>query len=118
MPNFPQIQNSLLVEAGNWQTRTSTVTSSPTNANTGDVWVINTGTAGQTLNLPPVAQGGPVTVINVHATGTIIVSPNPADTAPPLINGGSSYTVPSGGTGAAATKATFYSDGANWFATG
>lgn len=113
MPNFPQYQNAKLVPFANIYSNTSTVTSVAQATTSGDVVIYNVGTAGQTLTLPAVGTGGPVKVTNIHATGTIIVSPFEASGV--TVDGGATYTVPAGGTGAAATTASFFSDGANWW---
>ena len=72
-----QYPNSLLVESSNFVAKNAAYT-----ANTGDIVVGNTGTVGAgsagtfIVTLPPVAQGGPVTVLNWNATtvgGTIYV---------------------------------------------
>lgn len=113
MPNFPQYQNATLVEYGSYFTHSATASAAVTAAS-GDVHIFNTAATGNTLALPLIALGGPVKVVNIHATGTIIVSPNAADVSA-VVNGGASYTVPAAGTGAAATQATFVSDGlTNW----
>lgn len=113
MPVFPQYQNAVLVENGNFVTHTAASTAAIT-AVSGDVHVINSAATGWPVTLPPVGLGGPVKVIIIHATGTAVVSPT--ETAGVSVNGGTSHTVPAGGTGAAATTATFVSDGsANWY---
>lgn len=113
MPQFPQYQNASLVLFANIYSNTSTVTSVAQSTAPGDVVVYNVGTAGQTLTLPAVTSGGPVRVINIHATGTVIVSPK--ESSGVTVAGGANYTVPAGATGAGATGATFFSDGANWW---
>ena len=115
MPVFPQYQNAVLVEYSNIVTHSATSSSSATAAS-GDVHVYNSAATGWPLTLPAVGTGGPVKVVNIHATGTVVVSPN--ETAGVSINGATTYTVPAGGTGASATSATFFSDGtANWYAS-
>lgn len=115
MPVFPQYQNAVLVEYSNFVVHSATASASATAAS-GDVHVYNSAATGWPLTLPPVGLGGPVKVVNIHATGTVVVSPN--ETANVNVNGGASYTVPAGATGAAATSATFFSDGtANWYAS-
>lgn len=115
MPVFPQYQNAVLVEFSSFVTHSATASASATAAS-GDVHVYNSAATGWPLTLPAVGLGGPVKVINIHATGTVVVSPN--ETAGVNVNGGASYTVPAGATGAAATSATFFSDGtANWYAS-
>jgi hypothetical protein len=114
MPQFPQYQNAVLVEFANIVSHTATASSAATAAS-GDVHVYNSAATGWPLTLPPVATGGPVKVVNIHATGTVVVSPTEVTTSV-TVNGGASYTVPAGATGAAATAATFFSDGsANWY---
>lgn len=115
MPTFPQYMNAVLVEFSSFVTHSATATAGATAAS-GDVHVYNSAATGWPLTLPAVGTGGPVKVVNIHATGTVVVSPN--ETAGVNVNGGASYTVPAGGTGAAATSATFFSDGtANWYAS-
>jgi hypothetical protein len=115
MPYFPQYQNAVLVEYASFVTHSATSSSAATAAS-GDVHVYNSAATGWPLTLPAVGLGGPVKVVNIHATGTVVVSPN--ETSGVNVNGGASYTVPAGATGAAATSATFTSDGsANWYAS-
>lgn len=115
MPVFPQYQNAVLVEYSNIVTHSATSSSSAT-ATSGDVHVYNSAATGWPLTLPAVGTGGPVKVVNIHATGTVVVTPN--ETTGVNVAGGTSYTVPAGGTGAAATGATFFSDGsANWYSS-
>ncbi len=115
MPIFPQYQNAVLVEYSNIVTHTATASASA-QAVSGDVHVYNSAATGWPLTLPAVALGGPVKVVNIHATGTVVVTP--FETSGTNVNGGTSYTVPAGATGAAATSATFFSDGsANWYAS-
>lgn len=114
MPVFPQPQvGGVAVQGANIYSNTSTVTSVAQVTNPGDIVIYNVGTAGQTLQLPPVALGGIIRVVNIHATGTVIVSPKEASGV--TVAGGATYTVPAGATGAACTGATFFSDGANWW---
>jgi hypothetical protein len=115
MPQWPQYQNALLVESATVLSHSATASAAFTAA-AGDVHVFNTAATGNTLALPLIATGGPVKVISIHATGTVIVSPNTADTNA-LVNGGASYTLTAAtGTGAGATTATFFSpDGVNWY---
>lgn len=113
MPVFPQPASGLVAQAANIYSNTSTVTSVAQVTNSNDVVIYNVGTAGQTLTLPAVTLGGIVRVINIHATGTVIVSPKEASGV--TVAGGATYTVPAGATGAGSTGATFFSDGANWW---
>lgn len=118
MPVFPQYANALLVESSAFFTHSATASSgNAATAASGDVRVYNTAATGNTLVLPSVASGGPVAVVNIHATGTVVVSPAAADSSA-NVNGGASYTVPAGATGAAATHALFFSDGLNWYTYG
>ena len=115
MPVFPQYQNAVLVTNSNPVSHTAASTAAVT-AVSGDVHIINSAATGWPITLPAVGTGGPVKVVIIHATGTAVVSP--VETAGVTVNGGASYTVPAGGTGAAATSATFFSDGtANWYAS-
>lgn len=115
MPVFPQYQNAVLVENANIVSHTAASTAA-ISAASGDVHIINSAATGWPVALPLVGLGGPVKVVIVHATGTAVVSPT--ETTGVTVNGGTSYTVPAGGTGAAATSATFFSDGsANWYAS-
>lgn len=77
------------------------------NAVNGDI-VQYTPTAASVVNLPPVAQGGPVTVVNLAAF-TITVKTTDGSTIQGVA-GSTGYVIPAGGTGAAATVATFVSD--------
>lgn len=111
-----QYPNALLVESSNFVLKNTGYT-----ANAGDVVVCNNGTTGQAatfnVTLPPVAQGGPVTVINCNATtvgGTVSVITSDGS----LIDGTSStsgsipsaYKIAIGG-----NQITFASDGSNWY---
>lgn len=105
---FPAIQTAGLVTSSNVVAKSAAYT-----ANNGDIVLVTTGsTAGLTITLPPVAQGGPVVVRKVDAAGTGTVKVVTSDSS--QINGGSGAT---GITGSASALGgwTFVSDGTNWW---
>lgn len=108
-----QAQSALLVESSNFVSKNTGYTASP-----GDVVLGNTGTSGVsaafTVTLPPVAQCGPVTVVNVSpitagsgATITIVTSDSSTIDG---ITGATGTTLQSG-----YTRNTFSSNGTSWF---
>ena len=114
-PVFPQYRNATLVEYSTIYTHSATASASASAAS-GDIHIYNSAATGWPLTPPAVGLGGPVKVVNIHATGTVVVTP--FETTGVNVNGGTSYTVAAGGTGVSATSATFFSDGsANWYAT-
>lgn len=106
--------NALLVESSNFIVKNTGYTAAP-----GDVVICNSGTTGQaatfSVTLPPVGQGGPVTVINQDATtvgGTVTV----------VTNDGSKIDTQTGSTGVTIAigynRNLFSSDGTNWWRIG
>jgi hypothetical protein len=102
-------QEAVLVEGANFTPQVGATYV----AKAGDI-VLYTPTAASVVTLPPVAQGGPVRIINLAA---FIVTVKSADgSTVGGVVGTTGYVVPVGGVGAAVTKATFSSDGTNWWA--
>lgn len=103
-----QYPNAKLVVAANFTPQVGAAyTASP-----GDV-VLHTPTAASVVTLPPVAQGGPVRVVNLAAF-TVTVKSADGSTVQGVV-GTTGYVVPTGGVGAASTRASFSSDGTNWW---
>jgi hypothetical protein len=100
MPIFPQ------------QIRSVSQVSAAHTAATGDVVIVTTGAVAVAVTLPPVAEGGPVTVRKIDA-GTGALSVVSAD--------GSTINGIAGATGVSTTVQyagwTFVSDGAHWWQT-
>ena len=122
-----QYQNALLVESSNFVAKSAAYT-----ASSGDVVVANTGTVGAgsagtfIVTLPPVAQGGPVSVINWNATtvgGTVYVVTSDGSNIDGTSGtiGTTLATISPNQTGTASTttnlraRNTFASDGVNWW---
>lgn len=122
---FPQYQNALLVNSANFVAKNAAYT-----ASNGDIVIGNTGTSGAAsagtfiVTLPPVAQGGPVTVANWNSTtvgGTIYVVTSDGSNIDGL--GGTIATTIAALTPTATTgqglnlrsRSTFASDGVNWW---
>ena len=122
-----QYQNALLVESSNFVAKNTGYT-----ANAGDVVICNTGTVGAgsagtfIVTLPPVAQGGPVSVNNWNATtvgGTVYVVTSDGSN----IDGTSgtigttlavispNYTSTAAANVSLRAHSTFASDGSNWW---
>lgn len=105
---FPQIQTAGLVTSSNIVAKSASYT-----AANGDIALVTTGSSTITVTLPPVAQGGPVTVRKVDAAGT--------GTAKVVTSDGSQIDGASGATGRTPTTAstlggaTLVSDGTNWW---
>lgn len=103
-----QYPNAKLVAAANFTPQVgATYTAAP-----GDV-VLHTPTANSVVTLPPVAQGGPVRIVNLAAF-TITVKSADGATVQGVV-GTTGYVVPNGGVGAASTRASFSSDGTSWW---
>ena len=107
-----QYPNALLVESAN-----STVQGGSTySASPGDIVIHATNstggpaTAAITITLPPVTQGGPVTVKQTATVGTALVVAH--ETSGVYIDGTAGTT---GVSVIAVTETTFSSDGSNWW---
>ena len=105
MPNFPQYQNAGLVQNANFVAKTAAYT-----ANNGDFVLVTNSTNAITITLPPVAQGGPVTVKKVDSgTGATTVKTSDSSTLDGI----------AGATGIVLAKqydtVTLVSDGSNWW---
>lgn len=124
---FFQYQNALLVESANFVAKSAAYT-----AAAGDIVIGNTGTVGGgsagtfIVTLPPVGQGGPVTVVNWNATtvgGTVYVVTSDGSNIDgtsgtigttlalisPNLNGTSTGVIE------LRARNTFASDGTNWW---
>ena len=105
---FPAVQTSGLVTSGNIVAKSASYT-----AANGDVALVTTGSSTITVTLPPVAQGGPVTVRKVDTGGTGTAKVVTADGS--QIDGGSGSTGVTYTTASTISGATFVSDGTNWW---
>jgi len=107
---YPQPQTAGLVTAGNLRP----VLTTPQTAANGDILLFTTGASAMVANLPPVAQGGPVTVRKVDAAGTGIVTVKTTDSA--TIDGIAGSTGRAVNAASTVGGATFVSDGVGaWF---
>ena len=107
---FPAIQTSGLVTSGNIRA----VSSGPQTANNGDVLLFNTGATAMVANLPPVAQGGPVTIRKVDGGGTGTVTAKTTDGS--TIDGIAGATGRAVGAASTVSGATLVSDGVSaWY---
>lgn len=107
---FPAIQTSGLVTSGNIRAVSATAT-----AANGDILIVTTGaTVGMVMNLPPVAQGGPVTIRKVDggAAGTVLAKTTDGST----IDGIAGATGRTVGAASTVSGATLISDGVGaWY---
>ena len=125
-----QVSTALLIESSNFVSKSAAYT-----AAAGDIVVCNTGTVGAgsagtfIVTLPPVAQGGPVTVLNWNATtvgGTVYVVTSDGSNIDGTSGtiGTTLATISPNQTGTASTTTTlrahneFSSDGTNWWRIG
>lgn len=106
---FPSIQTAGLVTSGNFVPKSTTGYT----ANNGDIVLVTTGSSAITVNLPPVAQGGPVTIRKVDVGGSGALTVKSTD--------GSTIDTVAGATGRvvaltlSVSGATLVSDGTNWW---
>ena len=107
---FPSAQTSGLVTSGNLRP----VSTTPQTAANGDVLLVTTGSTACTVNLPPVANGGPVTVRKVDGGGTGTVTVKTTDSS--TVDGIAGSTGRAVGAASTVSGATLVSDGvANWY---
>ena len=108
---FPAIQTAGLVTSGTVVTQNANFT-----AVNGGVHIVTTGAGTITATLPPIAQGGPVTIRKVDSggAGTVLVKTNEgATTNIDTIAGNTGRTV---GAASTVSGATLVSDGVtNWY---
>lgn len=106
---YPQIQTAGLVTGGNLRSVSATST-----AANGDIMIVTTGSSAVTINLPPVAQGGPVTVRKVDGGGTGAVTVKTTDSA--TVDGIAGSTGRVVGVASTVSGGTLVSDGVSaWF---
>jgi len=115
MPTWPQYANALLVESANiYQQGIVGGANTAITAKSGDVVLASTdATHTITVTLPPVAQGGPVTVRKMDSNAVAVKV---------VTSDGSTINGVAGATGVSTTAQfvgwTFVSDGANWWQVG
>ena len=106
-----QYANALLVESSNFTAQTG----ASYTASAGDI-VAYTPTAASVVNLPPVGNGGPVTVLNLATTTGDTVTVKTTDSS--TINGvagATGFVVAVASAAGVPTSATFSSNGTEWF---
>lgn len=107
---FPSISTAGLVTSGNLRA----VSTTPQTANNGDVIVVTAGSTAITVNLPPVAQGGPVTIRKVDSAGTGAVTVKTTDSS--TVDGIAGATGRVVGAASTVSGATLVSDGVSaWY---
>lgn len=105
---FPQTQTAGLVTAGNIR-----AVSANTAANNGDILITTTGSTAVVHTLPPVAQGGPVTLRKVDSAGTGTITAKTTDGS--QVDGIAGTTGRVVAAASAVGGATLVSDGTNWW---
>lgn len=108
MPTWPQGMTAGLVEFSTFAAQSGTFT-----AVNGSINTITTGASAVTANLPPVAQGGPVSIRKIDSGGTGAVTAKTTDGA--QIDGIAGTTGRVVAAGSAVGGATLVSDGTNWW---
>ena len=106
---FPAIQTGGLVTSGNVVAKSASYT-----AANGDVAIVTTGAGAIVVTLPPVAQGGPVTVRKVDSAGAGTVKVVTADSS--TVDGIAGATGRVVGAASTLSGATLVSDGVGaWY---